>query len=91
MRRTTTPPASTNSAPHTNGRGVLATGLAYGAFQDGDGPIELVGIVPDEVTATEIDGQIIMPRNNVSHHTATSSAPLTITVRSADGRTASTD
>ena len=72
------------------GRGLLATGLAYGAFQDGDGPIELVGIVPDEVTAIEIDGQIITPTNNVWHHTTTSTGPLTISVRAADGRTAST-
>ena len=72
------------------GRGLLATGLAYGAFQDGDGPIELVGIVPDEVTAIEIDGEVITPTNNVWHYTATSSGPLTITVRSADGRAAAT-
>ena len=24
---------------------MLSTGLAYGAFQDGDGPVEMVGIV----------------------------------------------
>ena len=72
------------------GHDLLATGLAYGAFQDGDGPIEIVGIVPDEVTAVEVDGQIITPRNNVWHYTATSGAPITITVRSADGRAATT-
>lgn len=72
------------------GRGLLASGLAYGAFQDGDGPIELVGIVPDEVTVVEIDGKVITPTNNVWHYTATSSGPLTITVRSADGRAAAT-
>ena len=72
------------------GHDLLATGLAYGAFQDGDGPIEIVGIVPDEVTAVEVDGQIITPTNNVWHFTATSDAPITITVRSADGRAATT-
>ncbi|MBI4884027.1 MAG: hypothetical protein HY826_08235 [Actinobacteria bacterium] len=72
------------------GRSLLRTGLAYGAFQDGDGPIELVGIVPDEVTAIEVDGQIVTPTNNVWHYTATSGAPLTITVRSEDGRAAKT-
>jgi hypothetical protein len=72
------------------GHDLLATGLAYGAFQDGDGPIELVGIVPDEVIAIEVDGQIVTPTNNVWHYTATSGAPLTVTVRSADGRTATT-
>lgn len=72
------------------GRALLATGLAYGAFQDGDGPIELVGIVPDEVTAIDVDGTTITPTNNVWHYTAESDRPLTITVGSADGRTAST-
>lgn len=72
------------------GHSLLATGLAYGAFQDGDGPIEIVGIVPDEVTAVEVDGQIIAPTNNVWHYTATPGAPLTITVRAADGRASTT-
>ena len=72
------------------GHVLLATGLAYGAFQDGDGPIEIVGIVPDEVIAIEVDGQIVTPTNNVWHYTATPGAPLTITVRSADGRAATT-
>lgn len=72
------------------GRALLATGLAYGAFQDGDGPIELVGIVPDEVVAVEIGGQVVTPVNNVWHYTATSGSPLTITVRAADGRATST-
>jgi hypothetical protein len=72
------------------GRGLLATGLAYGAFQNGDGPIELVGIVPDGVIAIEVDGQLITPTNNVWHYSATAGDPLTITVRSADGRAATT-
>jgi hypothetical protein len=72
------------------GGGLLATGLAYGAFQDGAGPIELVGIVPDEVTVIEVDGEIITPTNNVWHYTATAGDPLTITVRAEDGRTATT-
>lgn len=32
------------------GRTLLATGPAYGAFQDGHDPIEIVGVVPDTVT-----------------------------------------
>jgi hypothetical protein len=72
------------------GRALLATGVAYGAFQDGDGAIELVGIVPDEVIAIDVGGQIVRPTNNVWHYTATSGAPLTITVRSDDERTATT-
>lgn len=72
------------------GHNLLATGLAYGAFQDGAGPIEIVGIVSDEVIAIDVDGQTVTPTNNVWHYTATSGAPLTITVRSADGRAATT-
>jgi hypothetical protein len=73
------------------GRGLLATGLAYGAFQDGDGPIEIIGIVPDEITEVDINGTTLTPTNNVWHYTTTQSAPLQITVRSTDGRVATTD
>lgn len=72
------------------GKILLSTGLAYGAFQDGDGPIELVGIVPDDITSVEVDGQVVTPTSNVWHHTASSGKPLTITVRSSNGTTAST-
>lgn len=71
------------------GRGPLATGLAYGAFQDGNGPIEIVGIVPDDVVAVEIDGTKVTPTNNVWHHTARGSAiALPILIRSVDGTSA---
>ncbi len=73
------------------GRYLLATGLAYGAFQDGDGPIDIVGIVPDEVTAIEINGTTVNPINNIWHYTADPGDPLRITARSADGRTATTN
>ena len=73
------------------GRGLLATGLAYGAFQDGDGPIEIIGIVPDEITEVEINGTTLTPTNNVWHYTTTQSAPLQITVRSPTGVRATTD
>ncbi len=72
------------------GQGLLATGLAYGAFQDGDGPVEIIGIVPDEITEIEINGATLTPTNNVWHYTSTQSAPVKITVRSADGRVATT-
>lgn len=73
------------------GRSLLATGLAYGAFQDGDGPIEIVGIVPDEVTEIEIDGTIVVPVGNIWHHTIESgSISPRIVARSADGREGST-
>lgn len=73
------------------GRTLLATGVAYGAFRDGDGPIEIVGIVPDEVTEIEIDGTIVVPVGNVWRHTTDSgSTSPKIVARSADGREGST-
>lgn len=72
------------------GRSLLATGLAYGAFQEGDGPVELIGIVPDSVTTIEIDGVTVTPIDNVWHYTLAAAEPATITVRAADGRAAST-
>lgn len=73
------------------GANLLAIGLAYGAFQDGDGPLTIIGIVPDNVTSIQIDGTTITPENNTWHHTATTrSSPPRITVQSPDGRTAST-
>ena len=73
------------------GRTLLATGVAYGAFRDGDGPIELVGIVPDEVTEIEIDGTVVVPVGNIWHHTLDSgSLSPKIVARSADGREGST-
>jgi hypothetical protein len=73
------------------GRSLLATGLAYGAFQDGDGPIELVGIVPDDIASIEIDGTVLTPTNNIWHHTITdTTTPPRITARSMDGHVATT-
>lgn len=70
---------------------LLATGLAYGAFRDGDGPIEIIGIVPDEVTEIDINGTTVTPISNVWHFTLDEGgATPRITVRSADGREAST-
>ena len=63
---------------------LLSTGLAYAAFQDGTGPIELVGIVPDDVATVDIAGVIIPVRTNVWHFTAPAGTDLNFTVRSAD-------
>ena len=72
------------------GRSLLTTGLAYGAFQDGNGPIELVGIVTDDISTIEIDGTVVTPTNNVWHHTITDATAPRITVRSTDGHAATT-
>ena len=74
------------SADGCVGRSLLATGLAYAAFQDGNGPIEIVGIVPDEVTSIQIEGTTLTPTNNVWHYTTTGSVNPRIAVQTADGR-----
>jgi hypothetical protein len=79
------------SAEGCVGRVLLATGLAYGAFQDGDGPIYLVGIVPDEVVQVIVNGATVAPDNNVWHLTISASGPAPqIRVESANGKAAST-
>ena len=61
------------------------TGLAYAAFQDGNGPIELIGIIPDDVATVDIAGVVIPVRTNVWHFTAAAGADLAFSVRSNDG------
>jgi hypothetical protein len=63
----------------------VSTGLAYGAFRDGDGPVEIVGIVPDDVETVEIAGTVIRVTNNVWHYTGHASDDLTFKVVSTDG------
>ena len=67
---------------------LIRTGLAYSATQDHDGPIHVVGIVPDEIDAVLIDGKTIKVSNNVWHYAAPSGTNLSFVVRSVDGRTA---
>lgn len=55
------------------GRSLPATGLADGTFQDGDGPIVIIAIVPDHVTSVEVDGTILTPTNNIWHRTTAGS------------------
>jgi|GEM_PF-2991106 len=64
---------------------MLSTGLAYGAFRDGDGPVEIVGIVPDDVVTVEIAGTVIQVTNNVWHYSGHASDDLTFKVVSSDG------
>lgn len=64
---------------------LLSTGLAYGAFRDGDGLVEIVGIVPDDVATIEIAGTTIKVTDNVWHYTAHAGDDLTFKVVSDDG------
>ncbi|MBK5331201.1 MAG: hypothetical protein JJD93_04475 [Ilumatobacteraceae bacterium] len=64
---------------------LLTTGLAYGAFERADGPIEVVGIVPDDVASVEIAGRVIPVQHNVWHYTGEAGDDLSFTVRSANG------
>jgi hypothetical protein len=66
-------------------RFLLTTGLAYGAFARGDGPIEVVGIVPDDATTVQIAGKSVAVHNNVWHYTGQPGDDLSFTVSSADG------
>ena len=66
------------------GTTLLSTGLAYAAFVDGDGPIEIVGIVPDDVATVGIAGKTMAVEGNVWHYTAQPGDDLTFTVFSAD-------
>ena len=50
-------------------RFLLTTGFAYGAFERGAGPIEVVGIVPDDATTVQIAGKSVAVHNNVWHYT----------------------
>ena len=72
------------------GHDLIATGLAYGAFQDGDGLIEIVGIVPDEVATITIGDTTLTPINNVWRHTMRAGNALTITAEFTDGHTNAT-
>ncbi len=64
---------------------LLTTGLAYGAFERGDGPIEVVGIVPDDAATVQIAGKSVAVHNNVWHYTGQSGDDLSFTVSSVDG------
>ena len=66
-------------------RFLLTTGLAYDAFERADGPIEVVGIVPDDVASVEIAGRFIPVQHNVWYYTGKAGDDLSFTVRSADG------
>jgi hypothetical protein len=74
----------------TAGPQILQSGLAYAAYQDRSGAIDIVGIVPDDVTEVEIGGTVLPVANNVWHYASTTNQPLDFVVRSADGKSAST-
>jgi len=74
----------------TAGLQILQSGLAYAAYQDRSGSIDVVGIVPDDVIEVEIAGTVLSVTNNVWHYTSTTDQTLDFAVRSADGKTAST-
>jgi hypothetical protein len=64
----------------------LRTGLGHGAWQDHDGPVEVIGVVPDDVAYVEIAGETIKVQNNVWHYQGTGGDDLSFTVYSADGQ-----
>lgn len=64
---------------------LVRTGLAFGAFRDGDGPIDLVGIVPDDVASVVVAGSVVEVRNNIWHITVPADTIVTLQISSADG------
>jgi hypothetical protein len=74
----------------TAGPQIIQSGLAYAAYQDRSGAIDIVGIVPDDVTEVEIAGTVVPVANNVWHYASTTNQPLDFVVRSAEGKSAST-
>jgi hypothetical protein len=65
-------------------RGDISSGLLYGAFQDADGAITVVGIVPDDVATVAIAGQTITPKSNIWRATVGPGTAFEILVQSAD-------
>jgi hypothetical protein len=65
-------------------RAVVQTGVLYNAFQQHGGPIEIIGIVPDEVASVSINGTTIEVHSNVWFYTGSQGDDLSFTVFSAD-------
>lgn len=65
------------------------SGLAYATYQDRTDTIDIVGIVPDEVTDVGIAGTTVPATSDVWHHVSTADQPLDFVVRSLDGTSAS--
>lgn len=64
----------------------ITTGLAYVELGDGhSGVVDIIGIVPDDVTEISVAGQVVKPSNNVWHLRMDSSDPKLEIVVSGDG------
>ena len=72
----------------TVGQQILQSGFAYAAYQDRLGTIDVIGIVPDDVTSIDIAGRTVAVTNNVWHYAASPGEPLDFVARSDDGTAA---
>lgn len=61
---------------------VIEAGVAFSAAQDYDGPVRIVGIVPDEVSEVEIAGRSVRVFSNVWSHVLPADSDASFTVRS---------
>lgn len=68
----------------------IRTGLSFQISQAHGGPIQVVGIVPDDVAEVLIDGNPVPLVNNVWHYAGAPGSKVNLTVRSADGRQVAT-
>ena len=67
---------------------LIRSGLAYSAVRGHDGPIEIVGLVPDGIESIRIDGKDVPVVDNVWYTTADDGADLSFSVVDSSGRTA---
>ncbi|TPW12197.1 MAG: hypothetical protein FD127_2787 [Acidimicrobiaceae bacterium] len=65
--------------------GEIRTGLIYIATQSHGGPVDVIGLVPDDATTVRIAGSVITVRNNVWHHVGYAGDDLGFDVVSSDG------
>ena len=63
----------------------LRTGLVFVASQSHDGPVDVIGLVPDDVAKVSIGGTTIVVQNNVWHYVGTAGDDLSFEVSSASG------
>ncbi|MEZ5412055.1 MAG: hypothetical protein R2761_28725 [Acidimicrobiales bacterium] len=63
----------------------IRTGLSFQISQAHGGPIQVVGIVPDDVAEVLIDDHPVLLSNNVWHYAGDPGSKVNLAVRSADG------
>jgi hypothetical protein len=63
----------------------IRTGLVYVATQSHGGPVDMIGLVPDDVGTVHVGGRELPVQNNVWHYVARAGDDLAFEVESLDG------